>query len=65
MTGLSPLRRRLIGNLSGGEIQKVFLARAFAGEPKALILDEPEVGIDIAGQEEFYTFLDSLNKKLG
>ena len=65
MTGLSPLRRRLIGNLSGGEIQKVFLARAFAGEPKTLILDEPEVGIDIAGQEEFYTFLDGLNQKLG
>ena len=64
-TGISSLRRRLIGNLSGGEVQKVFLARAFAGEPKMLILDEPEVGIDIAGQEEFYTFLDGLNQKFG
>ena len=64
-TGISSLRRRLIGNLSGGEVQKVFLARAFAGEPKMLILDEPEVGIDIAGQEEFYTFLDKLNQESG
>ena len=64
-TGLSSMRRRLIGNLSGGEVQKVFLTRAFAGEPKMLILDEPEVGIDIAGQEEFYTFLDGLNQKFG
>lgn len=65
ITGISLLRRRLIGNLSGGEVQKVFLARAFAGEPKILILDEPEVGIDIAGQEEFYMFLDSLNQERG
>jgi len=43
----------------------IFLARAFAGEPKMLILDEPEVGIDIAGQEEFYTFLDKLNQESG
>ena len=64
-TGISSLRQRLIGNLSGGEVQKVFLARAFAGEPKMLILDEPEVGIDIAGQEEFYTFLDKLNQESG
>lgn len=64
-TGILHLRRRLIGNLSSGETQKVFLARAFAGDPKILILDEPEMGIDIAGQEEFYTFLDKLNQERG
>lgn len=65
ITGLSSARYRLIGNLSDGEMQKVFLARAFAGEPKILVLDEPETSIDIVGQEEFYTFLDKLNQEHG
>lgn len=65
MTGLIPLRKRLIGALSGGETHKVFLARALAAEPKILILDEPEAGIDIAAQEQFYSLLDDLNQKNG
>lgn len=65
MTGLIPLRKRLIGALSGGETHKVFLARALAAEPKILILDEPEAGIDVAAQEQFYSLLDDLNQKNG
>lgn len=63
MTELEPLKNRLIGALSGGETQKVFLARALAAEPKILILDEPEAGVDIAAQEKFYSLLDDLNQK--
>jgi len=54
-------RKRLISSLSGGELQRVFIARALAGEPKILILDEPAVGIDIAAQDKFYSFLHELN----
>lgn len=59
------LRQRLIGDLSGGERQKVFIARALAGEPDILILDEPTVGVDIGSKEQFYSFLGTLNKELG
>lgn len=58
-------RGQLIGSLSGGERQRVFIARALAAEPKILILDEPDVGVDLTTQEKFYTFVDNLNKTLG
>lgn len=54
----------LIGNLSGGQQQKIFIARALMGNPKLLILDEPSTGIDIKSQEEIYAVLKELNKNL-
>jgi len=63
--GVAGQRKKLIGELSSGERQRVFIARAFAGEPKILILDEPSVGIDIAAQEQFYTFIERLNRDKG
>lgn len=56
--------KRLIGDLSGGEQQRVFIAKALVTEPSLLILDEPTAGIDIKAQEKFYTLLKDLNKKL-
>lgn len=58
-------RNRSINKLSGGEQQRVFIARALAGQPKILILDEPVAGVDIASQDKFYTFLQDINQTLG
>jgi len=56
---------RLIGDLSSGQQQRVFIARALAGEPDVIFLDEPTVGIDVKTQEQFYTLLKQLNQQLG
>ena len=53
----------MIGELSGGQRQKVFLARAIVQKPEVLFLDEPTTGIDAASQQEFYELLSAFNKK--
>lgn len=58
-------KNSLIGNLSGGQMQKIFIARALMGEPDFLVLDEPSTGIDIPSQEDIYEIISKLNKKLG
>ncbi len=59
---IAPLMSRTIGKLSGGERQKVLLARALVGEPKILFLDEPVEGLDPTSRDEFYALLRGLNK---
>lgn len=60
--GITHLRGRLINDLSGGERQKAFIARALAAKPDILILDEPTTGVDAASQDEFYALLRRLHK---
>jgi len=55
----------LAGTLSGGQLQKMYIARALIGEPDLLILDEPSTGIDIQSQQEIYTFIKKLNTEQG
>jgi zinc transport system ATP-binding protein len=55
----------LIGTLSGGQLQKVFIARALIGNPELLILDEPSTGIDVNSQHEIYALLKKLNRESG
>ncbi len=55
--GLSELKDRLITELSGGQLQRVFLARAFAQEPEIIFLDEPANHLDLKHQSELYDIL--------
>lgn len=56
---------QLMGNLSGGQQQKVLIGRALLGKPDLLILDEPSTGIDQASQKEIYALLLDISKKIG
>ncbi|ACI21629.1 MULTISPECIES: metal ABC transporter ATP-binding protein [Thermodesulfovibrio] len=62
---ISHLRKKILRELSGGERQKAFLARAIASQPRILLLDEPTTGIDPYSMEELLKMLEILNRDFG
>lgn len=63
--GMQDYGNRLIGRLSCGQQQRVFIARVLITEPEILFLDEPTVGIDAQSEEALYCLLARLNEELG
>jgi zinc transport system ATP-binding protein len=62
--GLRELAGRPLATLSGGQQQRAFIAKALAGEPSLLVLDEPTTGVDVDAQEALATLLDTLRREL-
>lgn len=60
-TGTVHLKHARIGDISGGQLQRVLIARALIGSPDVIILDEPSSGIDVEGQALVYTLIKNLH----
>lgn len=59
------LAERTLSELSGGELQRVCLARSIVRSPKLVVLDEPATGIDAIGEADLYNLLESYQEKSG
>lgn len=62
--GLTGMENSTLNELSGGQMQRVFLARAIIGDPKLLLLDEPGNFVDTNFENDFYEKLRELNKRM-
>jgi zinc transport system ATP-binding protein len=62
--GLISVRRRPLSRLSGGQQQRAFIAKALAGNPSLLVLDEPTTGVDVESQEALAALLHRLHIEL-
>lgn len=63
MSTKTPSQEQVIGNLSGGNQQKVMIGRWLATNPEILILDEPTRGVDVGAKSEIYAIMNELVKK--
>jgi len=63
--GLSERSNTPLARLSGGQRQRALIAKALAGEPELLVLDEPTAGVDVDAQESLALLLDQLHRELG
>lgn len=62
-TGVNHLKNKNINELSGGEFQRVLIARAIAKKPELLVLDEPVQGVDFKGEISLYELIRSISEK--
>jgi zinc transport system ATP-binding protein len=62
--GIHALSKRRISELSGGEFQKMLIARALVSRPELLLLDEPTASVDARSREQIYSLLSELNKDM-
>ena len=64
LTGVEHLKNKNLGNLSGGEFQRVLIARAIAKQPDLLVLDEPVQGVDFKGEIALYELIKKISEEL-
>lgn len=64
-TGIEGLENRQMTALSGGQFQRMLLARALLADPQLLVLDEPTQGLDQPGEAAFYALLEEVRRELG
>ena len=64
LTGVTHLKDKNLGNLSGGEFQRVLLARAISKKPELLVLDEPVQGVDYTGEIALYKLIKKISDTL-
>jgi zinc transport system ATP-binding protein len=62
--GMEKYSSTAIGELSGGQMQRIFLSRALISNPQLLILDEPNTYVDKTFEENLYNLLGELNKEM-
>lgn len=65
LVGAHEFHSQLLSDLSGGQLQRVLLARALSHQPQLLLLDEPESGVDVAGEQTFYDVVQHLVNEQG
>lgn len=65
LVGATQYAKEQISNLSGGQLQRVYLARCFASNPKILILDEPATGVDLVCESSINEIIEEYNKIRG
>ena len=64
LTGVEHLKNKNLGTLSGGEFQRVLLARAISKKPELLVLDEPVQGVDFTGEIALYELIKKISEEL-
>ena len=64
LTGVIHLKHKNLGNLSGGEFQRVLLSRAISKKPDLLVLDEPVQGVDFTGEIALYELIKKISEEL-
>lgn len=63
LTGIEDLLKNPLKNCSGGELQRILLARALLNKPNILILDEPAQNLDVSGQMQLYKLIQDIHQQ--